>query len=209
MKLSVFVPALAAGVISLSSAEASTFASTADATLVGGYSFYAVQSFTATENNISGFDVFISGTGTAGTIEVDLTIYSDAELTNALVTATDTEVSRSTFAEFTFDPVELIIGETYYLYVDPDDLLTVGTAWSDPYADGAIVKVGGGRLVPSADMIFNAFYDPEYGVEGDGDERPLPSIPLPASAWLLLGGVGILLGKRRKRETWNSKRRRQ
>ena len=192
---------MAIGFVATTAAQASTlvFASNTDAGVGGFTGPDVVQSILAEENNISGFDVYIGGTATADAIAVDLTIYSDEALTDAVIMSTDDSVLGFTYAEFRFDPFETTPGDIYYFLVEPLGALLVAVSPDSSYPDGTIVRIDD-EARGGADMNFSVYYDSDF-VGGGGDEGggSVDPIPLPAGAWLMLGGLGLLALKRRRK----------
>ena len=158
----------------------------------GGDNNFAVQTFTPAADNIAGVDILIGGTAVLSD-DITLSIYSDAALTDLLVSSTIFDHPRDTIAEFRWDAVALTPETVYYMLVETGSLLTMVfvSNITDAYSRGDIVAVGGGNTAFNfIDAVFTTYSDENFVA---------PEVPLPAAAWLFLSGIGAMFWRARKK----------
>lgn len=179
----------------------------------GGFGGYVVQSITATVDNLAGIQVLVGGSNIDQTATISIELYADAGLNTLLASGTDdvdgnNKVSGSSsfddFADVFWSPVELILGEVYYLRFDTTNakmgFYSFGTPVLDVYSGGQVVAVTGKD--PFEDNSYTdiasvkIYTDPDFGKTPD---QPVDPIPLPAGLPLALTGMGALLWQTRRR----------
>lgn len=192
-------------VASTSTVSASTvLASTEGIEPNGGYGGFAVQTVTGGADPFSAFNVLMIGSSLQPAT-VTLSIYDNSEYVDPLLQTSVSGIERDQNAEFTFAPIEVTEGSIYYFY-----LQTTGYAFAarvdtqvDFYEGGKVIAGGGnvfeGRDDVFVDLVFAAFVEDSPNDDGtSGGENPINPVPLPAGGFLMLAGLGLLVGLRQR-----------
>ena len=159
----------------------------------GSYGDFVVQSFTATQDNSAGLDIYIGGTSVFED-DVDVFLYADAAQTLLLASDSVVDHPRNTIANFRWAPVALVPGDVYYLRFDYDQLrpeVLVSNSF-DSYTGGEIIAHGGGNPGFTYKDIagMSLAYDPDFT---NPDPNPNPgNVPEPSGLLLILGGLSAL-----------------
>ena len=154
----------------------------------GGYGDPVVQSFAPAQNNIAGVDVLVSGTAVLSD-DVTVSLYSDEDLTNLLISESISNHPRNTTASFRWDAIPVTIDAVYYLEFITGSL-GIGSFVSnttDAYTRGDIVAAGGNTGFNFKDAVFKTYYDADFS-----------PVPLPGAVYLLVSATFLLFAKFRR-----------